>query len=295
LLGSTSTVSAVPSDRDTFETAVSNAHHVFLDNVDTPNKWMEDALCEVATGIQFTRRKLYTTNDHVSYKVKCHLGMTTRNHWFTRSDVSTRLVVLYVDRRGEKISPTVLLDKIRNNRNELWFELLTDLNKIIAVLKTWQPKKHDLRMAAYADFMLAAAQALDLPEMSLLQTLENNQKQTARDASILWNVLEAWVRQTRTNPETGLPEYKNNGQWTTASKLHTELRTFANTLGVAREYERQIPNARSLAQNLKELSKDMANVVRMDSRVGNPANLYQFTLADHIQPQERTLEGTLIA
>jgi hypothetical protein len=111
----------------------------------------------------------------------------------------------------------------------------------------------------------------------------------------LWNVLEAWVRQTRTNPETGLPEYKNNGQWTTASKLHTELRTFANTLGVAREYERQIPNARSLAQNLKELSKDMANVVRMDSRVGNPANLYQFTLADHIQPQERTLEGTLIA
>jgi hypothetical protein len=295
LLGSTSTVSAIPSDRDTFETAVSNAHHVFLDNVDTPNKWLEDALCEVATGIQFTRRKLYTTNDHVTFKVKCHLGMTTRNHWFTRSDVSTRLVVLYVDRRGEKISPTVLLDRIRNNRNQLWYELLQDLNKIVGVIKTWAPKQHDLRMAAYADFMLASAQALDLPEMGLLRTLEMNQKQTARDASILWSVLEQWVRQVWNNPQTNEPGFKNNGQWTTAAKLHAELRGLANTLGVLREYERQIPNARSLAQNLKELSKDMASVVQMDTKVGNPANLYKFVLADHVLPQSEMVEGTLIA
>jgi hypothetical protein len=131
--------------------------------------------------------------------------------------------------------------------------------------------------------------------MGLLRTLEMNQKQTARDASILWSVLEQWVRQVWNNPQTNEPGFKNNGQWTTAAKLHAELRGLANTLGVLREYERQIPNARSLAQNLKELSKDMASVVQMDTKVGNPANLYKFVLADHVLPQSEMVEGTLIA
>lgn len=293
LLGSNTTVSAVPTDRDTFETIVSNAHHVFLDNVDTPNKWMEDALCEVATGIQFTRRKLYTTNDHVSYKVKCHLGMTTRNHWFTRGDVATRLVVLYVDRRGEKISPTLLLDRIRNNRNQLWWLLLNDLNKIVATLKTWRPKQHNLRMAAYADFVMAAVTALGWPEMNLLHILEANQKQTARDASILWNTLEYWIRQTTNDPTTNEPVYRNNDQWTTAAKLHTELRTIAEGIGARRDYERQVPNARSLAQQLKELARDIESVVKMDMRSGNPSNLYKFTFAEGVVPRTTDVKPEL--
>jgi hypothetical protein len=278
LTGPETTVSSIPTDRSTFETAVSNAHHVFLDNVDTPNKWLEDALCEVATGIQFTRRKLYTTNEHVSFKVKCHLGMTTRNHWFTRSDVSTRIVVLYVDRRDEKISPTVLLDAIRDNRNELWGELLIDLNKIVNVLKTWKPGTHNLRMAAYADFMLAASKAVDLPELDLLSTLESNQKQTARDSSTLWNMIDLWVRRKGTKPEDGSVFYPNNSSWISASRLHAELKNTAKAVGSEREYENQVSNARALAQQLRELAKDVESIVKIEMRQGNPTNLYSFTM-----------------
>lgn len=285
LVGSQTTVSAVPTDRATFETAVSNAHYVFFDNVDTPNKWMEDALCEVATGIQFTRRKLYTTNDQIAFKVKCHLGMTTRNHWFTRADVATRLVVLYVERRDEKMSPTVILDRIRNNRNYLWGELLEDLNKIVATLKFWKPTNHSLRMAAFADFVLASSHALGLPDMALLSILDSNQKQTSRDSSILWSTLEMWVRKVGNRPETHERYYINNGAWLNASKLHTELRAVAQVSGVLREYERQIPNTRSLVTQLKEIARDFAPLVTIETRQGNPTNLYSFTM---VSPPELT-------
>lgn len=290
LMGSQTTVSAVPTDRNTFETAVSNSNYVFFDNVDTPNKWMEDALCEVATGIQFTRRVLYTTNEQLTYKVKCHLGMTTRNHWFTRSDVATRLVVLYVDRRDEKISPTVLLDRIRDNRNYLWGELMEDLNKIVRVLKTWKPTRHTLRMAAFADFILAASHALELPEMGLLSILDSNQKQTARDSSILWSNLELWVRQIGNRPEDNQRYYKNNGEYITAARLHAELRNVSQMSGTLREYERQIPNARVLAQQLKEMARDIASVVTMEIRNGNPANMYRFTMVNPPALEDKSSE-----
>lgn len=284
LSGPGATVSSIPSDVSTFQTLVSGAHHVFLDNVDTPNKWLEDALCEVATGIEFTRRMLYTTNESVTYRVKCNIGMTTRNNWFSRADVANRSVVLHVERRGLKTSPTVLLDAIRENRNELWYELLWDLNRIIVELNDYQPGRHTLRMAAYADFVLAACRALDIDVTGLLELIEGNQRESALANSIIWSVLDPWIRATVNDPATNTPRLKNSGQRVTASRLHSELRRIADDMGCTREYERAIPSARALTHQLKELIPDIERFVRVEYIMASPANYYVFTVPESPAP-----------
>jgi len=78
LSGPDASVQALPADRPAFENIVSNAHHIFFDNVDDQigRRWLMDALAEVATGIQFNRRVLYSTNETITFKVQCSLGFT---------------------------------------------------------------------------------------------------------------------------------------------------------------------------------------------------------------------------
>jgi hypothetical protein len=278
LSGSEATVTSVPTDSPTFQTLVSNAHHVFLDNVDTPNNWLTDALCEVATGIEFTRRMYYTTNESVTYRVKCNIGMTTRNTWFSRADVANRSIVLHVERRDMKTSPTVLLDRIRKFRGHLWHELLTDLNKIIIELKSYRPGNHKLRMAAYADFVLAACRALNIESRGLLELIEGNQRESALNNSPLWSVLDTWIRQPGRDDVTQQPTLKNNGQRVTVNRLHAELRFIAGDQGNQREYERQIGSSRALAQQLRELIPDIRRFMEVDIIKSGASNQYVFTL-----------------
>lgn len=269
------TVSTIPHDQQTFETVVSNAHHVFFDNVDTPNKWLMDALAEVATGIQFTRRVLYSTNESVTFRVQCMLGLTTRDPWFSRTDIATRLIVLHVERREMNRNPTELLDQVRRFRGNLWFELLSDLNNIVAGLKTYKGVEHNIRMAGFADFLTVVCQTLDFESEGLMDVISGTQVSSALDHAIVWTCLEPWLRKKdRDDPD----KYKNNGQWVATNRLHQELRLVANEQGCQREYDRKIPSARSLSHQLRELVPDIKRVIEVDFERKQPANVYRFTL-----------------
>jgi hypothetical protein len=281
LVGPEVKVDSVPNDKNTFESVVSNSHLVFFDNVDTPNKWFADSIAEAATGIQFTRRVLYTTNESITYRVQAFLGLTTRDPWFSRTDIATRLVVLQTARRSQTINPLFLLARVRQNRNILWAQLLTDLNLILQRLPRYtetaveQAEKSQIRMAAFADFMKSAARAT-MPEKGevyaskLITLIKQSQSESALDHSILFQALNHWLQHTPTA----------SGRQVRSNQLHTELRYAAADAGQGHLYERLIPNARSLGHQLAELIPDIEAVVDVDIDRHPQGARYTFTLRD---------------
>ena len=280
--GPGSTVSTIPHDRQTFETTVSNNSFVFFDNVDTPNKWLMDALAEVATGIQFTRRLLYSTNESITYRVQCYLGLTTRDPWFSRTDIATRLIVLHVNRREKNKNPTDLMNTVRANRGFLWWELLDDLNKIVRRLKTFKSQEYNLRMAGFADFVHVVAGIKGADPDALLGVISGTQVASALDHNIIWTCLEPWLKlwdQAHNRP-------KNHAQWVSTTRLHAELRQMAYTQGCQREYDRKVPSARSLSHQLREVVPDIRQVMDVDYEQTAGTNRYMFILNDDDIPTE---------
>ena len=280
LNGPGSTVSTIPHDRQTFETTVSNNSFVFFDNVDTPNKWLMDALAEVATGIQFTRRVLYSTNESVTYRVQSYLGLTTRDPWFSRTDIATRLIVLYVNRRAKNKNPTDILNVVRMYRSFLWWELLTDLNAIVFRLKTFIGQAHSLRMAGFADFLTVVCETQGVDPEPLIKVVSGSQVATALDHSVIWTCLEPWLRVWDSENDRPM----NDEQWIATPRLHTALRNMAYQLGCQREYDRKVSSARVLSYQLREMLPDLQQIMTVDVEASPKANKYRFTLAPDDKP-----------
>ncbi len=275
LSGPKSTVSTIPSDRKEFEVTVSNRRYVFFDNVDTPNKWMMDSLAEVATGMQFSRKVLYTTNEIATYRAQCFIGMTTRDPWFSRADIATRLIPIHVERRSRFANPSDLFDVIRQGRGRIWAEVLNDLNGVVAGLKA-RPvgREHTLRMAGFAEIVQVVSKIVGRDPTPILQFLSGAQVNTALEHSAIWTVLEPWLR-TR-NRDTR--QYDNSGRWISTSDLHRSLQTTAETIGYKRQYDGDVFSPKAFSHQIRELVPDLEQVVDVEYRKRQPANEYRFTL-----------------
>ena len=68
---------------DAFVAAVTNRVLYAIDNADTRVDWLEDALARYATGEAFRFRRLYTTNEEVSYRPRAILMLTSRDPLFS--------------------------------------------------------------------------------------------------------------------------------------------------------------------------------------------------------------------
>ena len=244
-----------------------------------------DALAEVATGIQFSRRVLYSTNESVTYRVQCYLGLTTRDAWFSRTDIATRLIVLHVNRREKNKNPTDLLNVIRSNRGFLWWELLSDLNDIVHKLKTFRSKEHDIRMAGFADFVHVVSSIKNVNPNPLITVISGTQVASALDHSIIWTCLEPWLQMY--DKHAGVP--KNHSQFVSTTRLHTELRQIAYVQGCQREYDRKVTSARALSHQLRELVPDLRRVMEVDYEQMSGVNRYRFILKDEDVPKAPVL------
>jgi len=92
-------VTGLSRDReDAFVAAVSNRVIVALDNADSRIQWLEDALATYATGLRYRLRRLYTTNEEISYSARAILMLSSRDPHFRRPDLAERLLTLHFKR-----------------------------------------------------------------------------------------------------------------------------------------------------------------------------------------------------
>ncbi|MBI4463839.1 MAG: hypothetical protein HY647_03950 [Acidobacteria bacterium] len=162
---------------DAFIAAITTRTVVGLDNADSKVPWLPDKLATYATGLRYRLRRLYTTNEEVTYSPRAILMISSRDPQFNRPDVAERLLPLHFE-RPEKYEPEdQIFRELDYRRGSVWGDLLTELAAIADGLATITAPALPFRMADYAAFgwRMFARVGKENEWESLLARLEESQ------------------------------------------------------------------------------------------------------------------------
>jgi hypothetical protein len=279
LFGAAGEVTSLERDKqDGFIAAVCSQPVVVFDNVDEHVGWLADHLAQVATGISFKRRKLYTTNDQVEFKPQCFIALNSRTPKFIaeRDDVLDRTLVLQAERLTAYTSEDELLEEIAKHRNSLWTELLRGLNRLLSVTPVGQFRSGatSFRMADFAGFAWAVARAdgAESKAAHILNSLEERRSEMLLCDDPISLCLEKWLEKA-----------ENNGRQVSSSQLERELSAEASANGAPWPYK----NGHSLGQRLAHITGELSQRFRVEPTKDSANQLhYRFWPTESLNPTE---------
>jgi Cdc6-like AAA superfamily ATPase len=238
LLGPQANVTPLGKE-DGFNAAISTEYLLVLDNVDSYCKWIEDRLATVATGQTIRLRKLYTTNEMLSFPTRCAIALTARTPRFRRDDVVDRLQILRVARLPAFAKESDWYQEIEDQRARLWAQLLRDLNASVASLRAKTSTSPDtIRMADWASLAATIGDSLGqgATVRAALEASELDKAHFLLEADEIYDLIHALAQE---HPET---------EWR-AGELFAELKRRAEKADV----EFTIKSPRSLGRILHRL------------------------------------------
>jgi len=253
LFGSRFNLTPITKDDD-FDAAVTHNYFVAFDNVDGKIKWLNDRLSHTATGKMIQKRKLYTTNKVARYFPRCFLSLNAREPKFKRDDVVDRLLLFQVERLPKFRSEAKIIGEILEHRDELWSELLNDLNMIVTALeRDKEPFLTSHRMADWAElaWRIAKTQGQGDRFIELLEKMDRAQSEFLLEDEPIYQCLEVW-----------LPD--NIGRTVTTGELFEEFKKVAEANGITFYYE----NARSFGMRLRNIYSNLAEFFDVQVETG---------------------------
>jgi hypothetical protein len=261
--------------QDGFVAAVTTDPLALFDNLDERISWLPYALSRLATGVTFTRRVLYTTNQKAEFPGVSWLGITARSVDFmaNQPDLPDRTLVLEMERLNQKQPEGELVSDVLKNRNLMWSELLNELNAIVRYLKQDpKPIPVQFRMADFASFALQVATVWGCREEveGIFKKLEQAQADLVFADEPINQVLDLWLR---TAP--------NCGRSLDAGTLQREWNRIALTNGIGWRFVNGIGLARRLNSLLHALRQRFDIEVIPDLHLKQ--NLYRFWPKGHDQ------------
>lgn len=229
--------------QDGFIATITTDPIALFDNLDEHISWLPPALSRLATGVTFSRRQLYTTNDKIEFPGVSWLGITSRTLRFmdNQPDLPDRTLVLKLARLVDRQPEDELLNAVAQRRNVLWSELLDELNAVVRHLKeNPEPVRVSFRMADFASFALKVATLWGCREEieRALAKLERLQVNCAFENEPIHRLLELWLR-----------DPSNRGRELDAGMLHREWSKLAEENRIPWPFE----SGKSLGQALGRL------------------------------------------
>jgi hypothetical protein len=257
LFGAAGEVTSLERDKqDGFVAAVSSQPVIVFDNVDERVGWLADLLAQVATGISFKRRELYTTNEQVEFKPQCFIALNSRTPKFieNRDDVLDRTLVLQAERLTTYTAEDELLEEIAEHRNSLWTELLRGLNKLLSVTPAngFRTRGTGFRMADFAGFALAVARAegVEAQATRILHCLEGRRSEMLLGDEPISLCLEKWLERS-----------ENCGRLVSSGELAEDFRAIALAKGFMWPYK----SGHSLGQKLAHIKTNLSERFRVEA------------------------------
>jgi hypothetical protein len=186
--------------------------------------------------VTFSRRQLYTTNIKVEFPGVSWLGITSRTVRFMENqpDLPERTLVMKLNKLRERQAEEELLSSVALHRNEIWSELLEDLNRIVRHLRgtVERPRVH-FRMADFASFALQIATLWGCrPEVEAsLVKLEAAQAELIFEDEPIHQVLEVWLA-LETNHGRSLDAGTLQREWSRVATQNAIIWPFANGKGL---------------------------------------------------------------
>lgn len=206
-------------------------------------------LAQLATGISYRRRDLYTTNEQVEYKPQCFVALNSRTPKFItgRDDVLDRTLLLQAERFSEYTAEHELLEEIAEHRNSLWTELLRGLNKLLSVTPAneFRTRGTNFPMADFAGFALAVARAEGAVDKAtrILKCLEERRSEMLLGDEPVFLCLEKWLEKS-----------DNRGRELSSGQLEGELSKVASANGLAWPFT----SGHSLGQRLAHITSALS-------------------------------------
>lgn len=254
--------------QDGFVATVTTDPLALFDNLDERIHWLPYALSRLATGVTFSRRVLYTTNDKAQFPGVSWLGITARTVDFMehQPDLPDRTLVLELERLNKKRPEGELIAEIAGHRNLMWSELLTELNAIVRQLREHpEPIRVNFRMADFAAFCLRVADSWGkrAEVEAIFAKLEAAQADLVFEDDPIDKVLAIWFA-AGSNAGREMSAGDLYGEWSYIAKMSRIAWPFADSRGLARRL-RQVRHA--LTQRFD---------VQVDQDSHRKQNLYRF-------------------
>jgi hypothetical protein len=210
--------------QDGFIATITTDPIALFDNLDEHISWLPPALSRLATGVTFSRRQLYTTNDKVEFPGVSWLGITSRTLRFmdNQPDLPDRTLVLRLARLVDRQPEEELLNGVAQRRNALWSELLDELNAVVRYLKeNPEPVRVSFRMADFASFALRVATLWGrrAEVERAFAKLEQTQVNCLSENAPIYRMLDLWLRDP-SNRRRELDAGALNGEWTKLAEEH---------------------------------------------------------------------------
>jgi hypothetical protein len=244
--------------QDAFRAAICNNYFVAFDNVDGKIGWLNDDLAVAATGGNITLRELYTTNREVTFSPRCFLCLNAREPQFKREDVASRLLLFRVETLESCRSEYEIYEQIFKYRNDLWSELIRDLNNIVAALAVdKEPFMSKWRMADWATLGWRISKTANVADvfLELLNKMTIAQAEFLLEDSPLAQCLDNWLQ----NPT-------NTGREMASGELYKEFVDVAGNKKIPFIEEYSSPSV--FGKKLKSLNKSLQNFYQVEIRVG---------------------------
>lgn len=182
LVGPEFDVTGLQRDReDAFVAAVCNRLILGLDNADSKIPFLPDALACYATSQRYQLRKLYTTNEEVSFSPRAILMISSRDPQFNRPDVAERLLPFNFARPRKHKPEFEIFAELEKRRCAIMGFLLIGAGEIVDALSKYPARALSFRMADFASFgeRVSAMDGKSTQWVDLLVRLEKAQTEFA--------------------------------------------------------------------------------------------------------------------
>ena len=267
LFGPDADVNSPAQDVRNLRVAANHSHILFIDDFDESNKNLESELNRMATGTRVIERELYTNNRPVSSTPDAFIGITTKKPHFSREDFIQRVFVIRLDDTIGNISPQVLKDDIIKHRNQIWYEVLNELNKIVKYLnknKNSKPHVVNFRNAAWSEFLFKANPKKKHKKIKrILKKINEDQITFLLEANPLAKALSLWLKKS-----------SNLNRWVESGRIRKELMVIAqnNKLNF-KAYE----NDQYFGSELKNTTSTFRWIYQVRSERKRGRNRYHFS------------------
>lgn len=191
-----------------FLAAVTRRAFLVFDNADAHLPWLADHLAKLSTGSEIERRKLYTTNDLITYRPDCFLMLTSRTTPWKRErdDVARRMLPIRMETiTGANLPEGTLRRVLMNERPRIWGSFLMILNDIVAAIR--QDSRTFMshhRLADFHWFGRIAATVLGIKDdfEDAMMALHRTQFEFLAEGDDRLDLFMAWVDQKRVDEAT---------------------------------------------------------------------------------------------
>jgi len=260
LFGSKFYTRHIPDNLDNLRTTLINTRYLVFDNVDShvPGAVLND-LCSTATGAQISARKKYS--DHVLTSATPHvfLVITSREPKFKRDDFVDRLLIFNTKKIKAAKGRAHLFNTLLAHRGDLWGEMLTNLNAIVALLKQradWNPAGI-FRMADWELFGKKIHSEKSMTHfVGLLEKMNKEKSKFGLEDDPLY-ILLVYIVIEKDRPIDG----------DSASDLYEKLETTATDLHM-NDFKRRYKSPMSVAKRLSNIQEELEDEFDISIHVG---------------------------